>query len=73
MNKAHPHAATAASLFLTASLFAACSEAPPTKEADSKSVQEIAKEAMTSKGKLSKEQINALIKANAACRPGDQH
>lgn len=38
-----------------------------------KSLQQIAQEAMNSKGKLSKEQIDALIRANAACRPGDKH
>ncbi|MFN3786174.1 MAG: hypothetical protein ACK4RS_04980 [Thiothrix sp.] len=38
-----------------------------------KSLQQIAQEAMNSKGKLTKAQIAALIRANAACRPGDKH
>lgn len=37
-----------------------------------KSIQAIADEAMKSKGKLTKEQINALITANAKCTPKDK-
>lgn len=36
-----------------------------------KSIQEIADEAMRSKGKLTQEQINALLRANAKCSPND--
>lgn len=36
-----------------------------------KSVQEISDEAMHSKGKLTREQINALIRANAKCMAND--
>lgn len=64
--------ATLSILFMT-SLFAGCTETPPVKEANTKSVQEVAHEAMNSKGKLSKAQISALITANAACHPNDKH
>ena len=46
-----------------------CTAIPPAKETETQSVQEVAKEAMNSTGKLSKEQVDALIRANAACRP----
>jgi hypothetical protein len=69
----YPQLTAPLSLLFIASLFAGCTETPPVKEADTKSVQEVAHEAMNSKGKLSKEQINALITANAACRPNDKH
>jgi hypothetical protein len=36
-----------------------------------KSIEEIANEAMQSKGQLSREQIDALIRANAKCKPND--
>lgn len=39
--------------------------------APEKSIQEIADEAMHSTGKLTKAQINALIRANAKCSPTD--
>ncbi|WML89328.1 hypothetical protein [Thiothrix lacustris] len=55
------------------SLLNGCTETTPTKEAETKSIQDIAKEAMTSTGKLSKEQVDALIRANAACRPEDKY
>ncbi|WP_028489294.1 hypothetical protein [Thiothrix lacustris] len=55
------------------SLLNGCTEIPPTKEAETKGIQDIAKEAMNSTGKLSKEQVDALIRANAACRPDDKH
>ena len=35
------------------------------------SIEEIANEAMQSKGQLSREQIDALIRANAKCKPND--
>lgn len=61
-------------LFITTSLLVGCNQATaPAKATETKSIQEIAKEAMNSKGKLSKEQVDALIRANAACRPGDKH
>lgn len=68
-----PQTILVTSLLLTLGLLTGCTETPPVKTAETKSVQEIAKEAMNSKGKLSKEQVDALIRANAACRPGDQH
>ncbi len=43
--------------------------APTTDSASPKSIKQIADEAMHSKGKLTKEQINALIIANAKCTP----
>ncbi|WGZ94979.1 MAG: hypothetical protein QJT81_03060 [Candidatus Thiothrix putei] len=66
---------------LLTSLLSACTETLPVKEstpepakvAEAKSIQDIAKEAMTSKGKLSQEQVSALIRANAACRPNDKY
>ena len=63
-------------IIMTSSLFAGCTETMPVKEANAtntKSVQDVAKEAMNSTGKLSREQVDALIRANAACRPGDKH
>lgn len=68
-----PQTILVTSLLLTLGLLTGCAETPPVKAAETKSVQEVAKEAMNSKGKLSKEQVDALIRANAACRPGDQH
>ncbi|MEB4590440.1 hypothetical protein VSS37_05575 [Candidatus Thiothrix sp. Deng01] len=73
MNRIHPNIIAAASVLVVSHLLTGCAEAPPAKEAGSKSIQDIAQEAMSSTGKLSKEQINALIQANAACRPDDQH
>jgi hypothetical protein len=61
---------------LVTTLLSACAEAPPVKEAQTapgKSIQEIAAEAMHSKGKLTKEEINALITANAKCTPASPH
>ena len=66
---------------LLTSLLIGCTETLPVKEstpeplqvAETKSIQDIAKEAMTSKGKLSQEQVSALIRANAACRPNDKY
>lgn len=58
---------------LTAALLSGCTEAPPVKEAQTKSIQEIAAEAMRSKGKLTKEEVNALIAANAKCTPASTH
>lgn len=39
--------------------------------APEKSIQEVADEALRSSGRLSKEQIDALIRANAKCSPND--
>jgi hypothetical protein len=63
---------------LLTTLLSACTEAPPVKEAEAqttpgKSIQEIAAEAMRSKGKLTKEEVNALIAANAKCTPDNSH
>lgn len=45
--------------------------ATATTQSSVKSIEEIANEAMRSKGKLSREQIDALIRANAKCKPND--
>lgn len=55
---------------LSLSLLSACAETTPSKSNPTKSMQQIADEAMKSKGKLSPEQIKALIAANSACYPG---
>lgn len=60
-------------LLLATNLLSGCTETAPAKETETKSIQQIAQEAMNSKGKLSKEQVDALIRANAACRPNDKH
>lgn len=60
-------------ILMLSSLFAGCTETAPIKEAETQNIQVIAQEAMNSKGKLSKEQVDALIRANAACRPDDKH
>lgn len=66
----HPKQAIYAVLPLIAFVFTGCLGTQPAKEEpQAKSVQEIAAEAMQSKGKLSKKQINALIAANAKCTP----
>jgi hypothetical protein len=54
------------------SLVAGCTETMPVKEAEPQNIQDVAKAAMKSSGKLTKEQVNALIRANAACRPDDK-
>ncbi len=66
---------TLLTLFIVFGLLSGCAEIPATKvaAAETQSVQEVAKDAMNSKGKLSKEQVDALIRANAACRPDSQH
>ena len=61
-----------ACILLTGSLLVGCTETVPVKEAKTQSIQDIAKQAMNSTGKLSKEQVDALIRANAACRPDDK-
>ena len=48
-----------------------CADTPPSKSSEPKSIKQIADEAMNSKGKLSKEQINALIVANSKCSAKD--
>lgn len=61
-----------ACLLFTGSLMVGCTETAPVKEAETQSIQDVAKQAMNSTGKLSKEQVDALIRANAACRPDDK-
>ncbi|SDZ86359.1 hypothetical protein SAMN05660964_00443 [Thiothrix caldifontis] len=67
-----PQLTVIVSILLATSLITGCTETLPSKATEPQSVQDIAKEAMNSKGKLSKEQIDALIRANAACRPDDK-
>lgn len=69
----HPQLTAPLSILLFISTLTGCAETPPVKEADSKSIQAIAAEAMKSTGKLTQEQTSALIRANAACRPNDKH
>lgn len=70
MIQPQPKLAIYAVLPLVAFVITGCLGTQPAKEEpQAKSVQEIAAEAMQSKGKLSKEQINALIAANAKCTP----
>ncbi|MDQ5768567.1 hypothetical protein [Thiothrix subterranea] len=64
-------AASACILFIS-SFMAGCTDTAPVKEAETKSIQDVAKDAMSSTGKLTKEQVDALIRANAACRPDDK-
>lgn len=61
-----------ACILFMGSLVAGCTETMPAKEAEPQSIQDVAKAAMNSSGKLTKEQVNALIRANAACRPDDK-
>lgn len=63
--------ASACILFMS-SFMAGCTETTPVKEAETPSIQNVAKDAMNSTGKLTKEQVEALIRANAACRPDDK-
>ncbi len=63
--------ASACTLFMV-SLMAGCAETAPVKEAETQNIQEVAKAAMNSTGKLTKAQVDALIRANAACRPDDK-
>jgi hypothetical protein len=72
-------------LLTTTILFSGCNAIAPVKATPAKapapqttanntpvkSIQEIADEAMRSKGKLTQEQINALLRANAKCSPND--
>lgn len=71
MKQPHPVTAAVGGLLLCATLLTGCSGTTPSKEPETKSLQEVAAEALNSKGKLSKEQIDALIKANAKCSPHD--
>jgi hypothetical protein len=77
MKKLHVRLATSLGLLAATLLSAGCSATAPTKMTNvssvsqPKSIQEIADEAMRTQGKLSPEQINALIRANAKCRPND--
>ncbi len=69
MNHPHPKLTVTPALLLFALALSGCMADTPVKETEAKSTQEIANEAMNSKGKLTKEQINALIAANAKCTP----
>ncbi|HRJ51446.1 MAG TPA: hypothetical protein PLE99_01670 [Candidatus Thiothrix moscowensis] len=70
MKQPHPITAAVGGLLLCATLLTGC-ELMPAPETETKSIQDIAAEALNSKGKLSKEQIDALIRANAKCSPND--
>ncbi len=62
----------AACILLLGSLMAGCTDTAPVKAAETQSIQEVAKAAMNSTGKLTPAQVDALIRANAACRPDDK-
>lgn len=65
--------AAAAYILFASTLMIGCSDTAPVKQTEPQSIQEIAKQAMNSTGKLSREQVNALIRANAGCRPDNKH
>ncbi|MBU0654885.1 MAG: hypothetical protein KJ914_07070 [Gammaproteobacteria bacterium] len=70
MNHPQSRLAAYAMISLSTLMISGCLGVQPAKEEpQAKSLQEIAAEAMNSKGKLTREQINALIAANAKCTP----
>ena len=68
----HRPIATFAIVMCASNILSGCAATTPNTASDTKSVKQIADEAMKSKGKLSKEQINALIVTNAKCTPHDK-